>query len=174
MFSEPQRVYNIIYTASMKRKRKADVGIRQAKKPKHASAGQCANATPEGVEHPVLCRLYPQLLTLRQYLLSQLPTSSKKRRRRISQFGLTKHVCDSELTRRDDAELRHLLDSTLIGLSPKTYKPNGHEDYRARDIESFSQQLPESTVGSNFNPVHFLQPEVSLFFLLAFSLCPCP
>jgi hypothetical protein len=158
----------------MKRKRKADVGIRQAKKPKHASAGQCANATLEGVEHPVLCRLYPQLLTLRQYLLSQLPTSSKKRRRRISQFGLTKHVCDSELTRRDNTELRHLLDSTLIGLSPKTYKPNGHEDSRARDIESFSQQLPESTVGSNFNLVYFLQPEVSFFFLLAFSLCPCP
>ena len=158
----------------MKRKRKADVGITQAKRPKHASTGQCVNATLESVEHPVLCRLYPQLLTLRQYLRSQLPASSKKRRRRISQFGLTKHVCDSELTRRDDAELCHLLDSTLIGLSPKTYKPNGHEDSRARDIENFSQQLPEPTVSSNFNAVYFLQPEVSLFFLLVFSFCPCP
>lgn len=148
----------------MKRKRTADVGDRQAKKPKDG-LNQSTFATPSSIEHPVLRRLYPQLLTLRLYLLSRLPTSSKKRRRRISQLGLAKDGRNSGLTRDDDAALVRLLDSTLIGLSSKAANPNNDGAARARDIECFSQQLPDSTAGSDFNPGYFMQPETVDFVI---------
>lgn len=39
------------------------------------------------VEHPTLCLYYPRVSTLRNYLLSNLPASSRSRRRRITSIG---------------------------------------------------------------------------------------
>ncbi|KAF2499750.1 hypothetical protein BU16DRAFT_282302 [Lophium mytilinum] len=127
-----------------------------------APSSQSALATPQGVVHPVLQRLYPQLQTLRQYLLSRLPASSKKRRRRIEQLGQSP---DPNPSPDEDAALGLLLDATLVGL-PKAGQSEFDKDAIARDIESFSQQLPESTLFLSSNPGHFLQPEVCFFSLI--------
>ncbi|KAF2810104.1 uncharacterized protein BDZ99DRAFT_304375 [Mytilinidion resinicola] len=126
-----------------------------------APSSQSALATPQSVVHPVLQRLYPQLHTLRQYLLSWLPASSKKRRRRIEQLGLSP---DATASPGEDAALGLLLDTTLIGL-PKADQSEADKDALARDMESFSQQLPESTLFLSSNPGHFLQPETVDFVI---------
>jgi hypothetical protein len=139
----------------MKRKRSAHMsgGSRKKARP----------ATPSGPDHPVLQRLYPQVLTLRHYLSSQLPKSSKNRRRRISQLGLTTPVVqDHAPTREIDIELGQLLDSTLVGCSLHIDSTNQEQESRERnrEIESFTQQRSQNNTGGTFKPGYFLQSEV--------------
>lgn len=138
----------------MKRERSAHVVGRPPKRARPA-ADQSAVATPPGVDHPVLRRLYPGVLSLRHYLLSRLPASSKYRRRRLTQLGLHHHA-----QHHLDADLAQLLDATLIGI-PRTADAAGQDEAakdRARDIDTFSQQL--SSAGT-FKPGYFLQSEVT-------------
>jgi hypothetical protein len=148
----------------MKRKRAAHVGDRHRKRSRPAS-DQSAIATTPGVDHPVLRRLYPEVVTLRHYLLSRLPGTSKNRRRKISQLGLPNPNGSPAATRGPDVELGQLLDSTLVGVPVKgdTEVPDDSADARDRDIELFSQQLPDCATGSTFKPGYFLQPEVGVF-----------
>lgn len=50
------------------------------------------------VKHPLLRLYYPQVLTLRNYLLSRLPLSSKSRRRRVATAGTQCGTSDHVLT----------------------------------------------------------------------------
>lgn len=127
-------------------------------------AGQSATATrAAAIDHPVLQRFYPRLLTLRHYLLSVLPNSSKNRRRKLAQLGrpiATKEPAHSTCT--PDVELGQLLDSIVIG-QHKTTKTKDDEQLakeRSRDIETFTQQLSPPITGGTFRPGQFLQSEV--------------
>lgn len=159
----------------MKRKRNSHGGDRHSKQPRLTTTSvspsdQSAPATPSNINHPVLRRLYPEVFTLRHYLLARLPTSSKNRRRRISQLGQNSIVPDGATTTTAadtdggvDVELAHLLDSTLVGVPQRavaTEHREESEDTRTKDITTFSQQLSACASGSTFNPGYFLQTEV--------------
>ncbi|KAH7072960.1 hypothetical protein BKA63DRAFT_54667 [Paraphoma chrysanthemicola] len=148
----------------MKRKRDSHASGAPHKKARRADpVGQSANATPTSTDHPVLRRLYPEVWTLRHYLLSQLPRSSKNRRRRLCQLGLTPPAGDGEPTSDIDRELGQLLDSTLIGCSSDASSgPAAQtEEDREREIKSFTQQRSQSTSGATYEPGYFRQSEQS-------------
>lgn len=123
---------------------------------------QSANATPPSIEQPVLQRFYPQLLTLRHYLLSVLPKSSKNRRRKLAQLGRPIAAKDAPSACALDIELGHLLDSTVIGKHEIGKIENEEELTRERvkDIEIFTQQLSPALTESTFKPGYFLQSGV--------------
>lgn len=143
----------------MKRKAASHASGGARKKARRAdAAGQSDTATRAGPGHPVLRRLYPKVVTLRHYLLSKLPKSSKNRRRRISQLGPAQ---DDAPTCDVDNDLVRLLDSTLVGCSdstPSTQEQSAKE--RGREIERFTQKCSQSISGGTFKPGYFLQCEV--------------
>ena len=121
------------------------------------------------IEHPLLSLYYPQVLTLRNYLLSRLPLSSKSRRRKIASAGThcetSADVKASEDTRNpprieDDRALAKLLDATLVGRF-HTQWPN-QDDSRVKGLAAFSQKV-NSTVGSSAGGSTCSQSEVCTF-----------
>ncbi|KAF2112366.1 hypothetical protein BDV96DRAFT_159612 [Lophiotrema nucula] len=147
----------------MKRKRSARVGARPLKRP-----NQSAIATTPDVDHPVLRRLYPEVLSLRHYLLSKLPGSSKNRRRKLSQLGTSdpsQEPAATTSTCNVDSDLGSLLDSTLVGVFPTNGGTSREDAARARnrDIQSFSQHLSNYSTGGTYKPGYFLQSEVGSF-----------
>ena len=95
-------------------------------------------------------------------MLSRLPGSSKNRRRRISHLGQSTLKLDLV-----DRELAGLLDSTLVGVAPKTIAvalTNAQPPCtRDEDLLSFSQQLPDCATGGTFQHGYFLQSEVGQY-----------
>lgn len=66
----------------------------------------------DAVKHALLAQYYPNILTLRQYLLHNLPPASRTRRKKIEAFQAD--VSDADTSIR--VQLAKLLDTTLIGL----------------------------------------------------------
>jgi hypothetical protein len=145
----------------MKRKRSSHGGGGARKKARHAM-DQSANATPSAATHPVLQRLYPQVFTLRHYLLSRLPSASTTRRRRISQLGHATAAQGTNPTHDLDIEVAQLLDSALVGtlVNPGTDNVAHGDEERDQDIEAFTQQRSQCTPGGTFKPGYFIQTEV--------------
>ncbi|CAI6341564.1 unnamed protein product [Periconia digitata] len=161
----------------MKRKGSANVGSRPSKRPRQA-ANQSPTATTSCIQHPVLARLYPKVVSLRHYLLSQLPTSSKNRRRKIAHLGV-QQVPDNGDDKNDnsvdistsaiDTEVAKLLDSILVGVASKhvtdativTDIAKEHD----QDLQTFSQQLSSGSTGGTFKPGYFLQAEIVDFVI---------
>lgn len=76
--------------------------------------------SPDAVKHALLAQYYPTTLTLRQYVLDNLPASSRLRRRKIAAIG-TEHVDGAEAAKLVPdpgvrAQLATFLDTTLVGL----------------------------------------------------------
>ena len=126
--------------------------------------------------HATLCLYYKQILTLREYLLSQLPKSSKKRRRRIASVGRNLEETptaskipsvNSKLDEADYAEppfhdggddsLTHLLDQTLVCSIDGSLAQN--RAYKPKDLEAFSQQI-SLTAGSSVGESASTQSEL--------------
>lgn len=145
----------------MKRKHGAPTGGRPCKKARR-TVDQSAPATPSAVEHPVLRRLYPQVLTLRQYLLVQLPRSSKNRRRKLDQIGRPTAAHNATSPLEVDVEVGRLLDSALVTtLAASDGGLLEHETkQREQEIQSFTQQRSPGTAGGTFKPGYLLQSEV--------------
>ncbi|OTB18264.1 hypothetical protein K445DRAFT_245405 [Daldinia sp. EC12] len=97
---------------------------------------------PPQTQHPVLNQFYPQVLTLRNYVLSRLPITSRLRRKKVATVGIGNHIPDSPLS---DVErsLGSLLDDTLVGVQTQLRDPeeNCFEGWKA-----FSQKGDESHV----------------------------
>lgn len=96
---------------------------------------------PNHTAHPVISLYYREVLTLRHYLLRQLPTSSKSRRRRIASLG------SSTVPEHGETKpLSDLLDATLVGVlkqpSPKV------DSERQRDYRAFTQSQSRSVLVS--------------------------
>lgn len=124
---------------------------------------QSATATPAAIEQPVLQRFYPRLLTLRHYLLSVLPKSSRNRRRKLAQLGRPIATKKATATSESDVGLAQLLDSTVIG-EHKAANVDDEEQLtreRNKDISTFTQQLSPTGTGGTYKPGYFLQSEVS-------------
>ncbi|KAI1356484.1 hypothetical protein F5Y01DRAFT_78865 [Xylaria sp. FL0043] len=97
--------------------------------------------TKPRLRHPVLSQYYPHVQSLREYIITQLPPSSRIRRRKISAIGIVNKSHSSPLT---DIErsLGALLDNTLIGYpNPKAEegisRMDGWKDFSQRGDESY-------------------------------------
>ncbi|KAL8798147.1 MAG: hypothetical protein Q9182_006915 [Xanthomendoza sp. 2 TL-2023] len=104
------------------------------------------------LSHPTLSLYYPQVLTLRGYLLSKLPATSKTRKRKIA------HTGHSDGTKKDPVKVNHgpytqssqrsgldavadlakLLDGTLVCARP--HEPSLAWQTREKEFQTFSQR----------------------------------
>ena len=102
------------------------------------------------VKHPALGLYYRSILTLRDYLLSRLPTTSKSRRRKLlSTFSGRPDIqcsnAESSMLSDEKQCLHQLLNSTLVcTIDEQPPRPTS----RLKDFEVFSQHL-SLTAGSN-------------------------
>ncbi|KAJ5717406.1 Telomere reverse transcriptase [Penicillium malachiteum] len=106
--------------------------------------------------HPVISLYYRQVLSLRQYLLSQLPTTSKLRRRRITSLR-------SAPDRSNIQPLVDLLDTTVVGVlkeSSPTVQSERQKEYRA-----FTQSQSRSVLVSTDTGPTSAQSEVVDFVI---------
>jgi hypothetical protein len=143
---------------SSKRKRKR-VGAAHAGDQKTSSKriklGNRVLPSQESCQHPVLSFYYPQVLTLRSYLVARLPPSARLRRKRLLSLPQWRGPSDQEQEQHqhqraseDEIELSaliHLLDTVLVG-----YSPDLSIDFEQviRDFASYSQSSATSTLGS--------------------------
>ncbi|KAI1760461.1 hypothetical protein GGR53DRAFT_509611 [Hypoxylon sp. FL1150] len=97
---------------------------------------------PLQTQHAVLSQFYSQVLTLRQYVLSRLPPTSRLRRRKVTAVGIIDKTPGSP-TSDIERSLGVLLDSTLIGVPKESVTL---EDDRLEGWKNFSQKGDESYV----------------------------
>jgi hypothetical protein len=146
----------------MKRKYSAH-GCGGVRKKARGAVDQSSLVTTTNADHPVLQRLYSKVLTLRQYLLSRLPNTSKNRHRKISQLGRATPAQDTSTTDHHDTDVVQLLDSALVcttGVHAETDEHANFTEEREKDIEAFTQQRSQSTPGGTFKPGYYMQSEV--------------
>ena len=108
------------------------------------------------VKRALLAQYYCPVLTLREYLLSKLPSTSKVRRKKIRSCG-----CKSQRgVGEDERELSSFLDQTLVGVS----RHDLSADNRRQQWTAFSQRADESvSTLSNLSGIgQFSQSEVRL------------
>jgi telomerase reverse transcriptase len=103
------------------------------------------------IKHALLAQYYPQVLSLREYLLSKLPTASKVRRKKILFAG---RRSDSK---QSDKNLARFLDETLIGVCDG--HGISHQD-RWRQWTAFSQKADESAFANLSGVGVYSQSEV--------------
>lgn len=127
-------------------------------------------------QHHLLALYYPNVRTLRDYILEQLPARSKARRRKIAtlgqkqpragkrgSFGVEPHQPTQERwVLSEDAEKRllRLLDKTLVGYGQPLLSETESEAARARDRLHFSQHV-SSTAACTAGESSISQSDVS-------------
>lgn len=98
--------------------------------------------------HPLISLYYPRVLTLRQYLLQQIPVSSKARRRRIAAVRVDE--TNQGLLHGDSTtpvhEVANLLDNTLVGVLKEW--PSTSSVETRRKLARFTQSLSRSQLDS--------------------------
>ncbi|GAQ05707.1 hypothetical protein ALT_3028 [Aspergillus lentulus] len=102
--------------------------------------GASARKEKDGHSHPVISLYYRQVVTLRQYLLQQIPVTSKSRRRRIASIRsdpLTQRQGDDSSGERQVQDLARVLDTTLVGVLNETSPAVTQE--RRRGFAAYSQ-----------------------------------
>ncbi|KAI0535755.1 hypothetical protein GGR58DRAFT_426113 [Xylaria digitata] len=104
--------------------------------------GSSQSSMSSRFQHPVLCQYYPHVQSLREYIITQLPPSSKIKRRKVSSVGIVTKPFGAPLS---DAErsLGSLLDTTLVGRLNLTTEEVPH---RMDEWKNFSQRGDESYV----------------------------
>lgn len=156
----------------MGRKRKrptSDVAVVDGcqKRPKSTAKDHTTfHAATGSTSHPVLSLHYPRVLTLRNYLLSKLPPSSRSRRRQVALLGSTELAVDATVPPDANPEkcsdsrkaLADLLDSTLVGIRHEL-EPDV-EDTRHRDFIAHTQSQSKLTGISSLNGANSSQSEV--------------
>lgn len=144
----------------------ASCGGRLVKQLRKGNAGNLQ--PPDVVKHALLSQYYPIILTLRQYVLASLPTSSKIRRRKVSAVGKADQAA-AEDTRpgpqepeedldNASASLARLLDTTLVAthVYPTAFG-EAQPDGRFQRWHEYSQKGDDSSVtlsGGVANAVH--------------------
>jgi hypothetical protein len=115
-------------------------------------------------QHSVLLLYYPNILSLRAYVLSRAAALSKTRKRVIARLGtqLQDHPKGGVLgaNTEDDRRLAGLLDTTLIGFWSHQKSAIEERDARAKDFAQYSQHIG-STVGGSLGECSVSQSEVS-------------
>jgi telomerase reverse transcriptase len=145
-------------------------GKRKRSRPSHRAEGdqkrqktsEPANSKDSVVKEALLAQFYPQVLSLRQFLISKLPPTSKVRRKKIFSVGKKP---DSEA----DQKLSKFLDQTLIGVSK--HKGVSQEE-RWQQWTTFSQKADDSISFANVTGVGiFSQSEVGTFIYILILIC---
>lgn len=139
----------------MKRKRKSHTKDSSAKRQRIGGNGRPAVV-------PLLEQYYHEVHSLRTYLVSRLPKSSKKRRRRLLHYGI-QPVQDESILLVDS--VTQLLDTILVGTAK--HIPTKELEQLDHDISVFTKQVSESDVSITPNAGHLKQCEVGL-------QCSCP
>ena len=151
-------------TRKRKRANTLSSGVVVPRSLKHLKV-RCESGNSFGaVQHPTLDLYYTQTLTLRDYLLSKLPKTSKGRRRKLAGAGdhastnrdgefvrlgaqkSTKDPPTSSPSSNGDDDLARTLDSTLV-CNNSTFT-SGFNQVRTKDFQIFSQQLSSSAASS--------------------------
>jgi telomerase reverse transcriptase len=132
----------------MKRKRKSHTTSASVKK-------QRTNDNRQPPIVPLLQQYYHEVHSLRTYLVSCLPKSSKKRRRRLLRYGVQPSQDESILV--DDGTIQ-LLDTIQVG----TAKHIAAQDLEQLDQDTsvFTQQVSESDISISPSAGHLRQSEV--------------
>ncbi|QDS67468.1 hypothetical protein FKW77_000863 [Venturia effusa] len=139
-----------------KRRRPSQHG-KVSKKPKILSAesteqkSSCAN-------HPVLKHYFRNVLTLREYIVSQFALTKNPREEYISRYGIP------GWSQQDTQAIGNLLDTTTVAFNDVKNR-SSLQERRARDLAIFTQQLPSSTLGNNADPGNPLQTEAVYFVI---------
>ena len=152
----------------MTRKRKR-TGTLVASSSKRVQGRQEGISPQVSTTHPTLSLYYPQVLTLRDFLISKLPKAARARRRKIAYLGrlspAPSATGDGPLapdrsfnigslagdgSHVADACLSHLLDSVLVCAAVDAL-PGPSQSSRAQDFDLFSQQVT-LTAGESCTP----------------------
>ncbi|KAK6429339.1 Telomerase reverse transcriptase [Oleoguttula sp. CCFEE 5521] len=127
-----------------------------------SSKRQCSTRTeigavrdPNHPTKPLLAQYYGEVHNLRTYLVSRLPKSSKKRRRRVLQYGREDAPSSASVV---DTELARLLDTIIVGTSDHVAIAT-HADVE-NDISVFTQQLTETDISVLSNTGSLQQSEI--------------
>lgn len=133
-------------TNAMKRKRQSRTCQRENKRIKQDDAHR------ERPTQPLLRNYYPEVVTLRQYLVSRLVNSSKRTRRRLQQYGRDEAQAD--------ARVSNLLDTTIVGAFERVRFPTEESPSIEHEITLFSQHV--ASCGTNVTLTHgeFKQAQV--------------
>jgi telomerase reverse transcriptase len=121
-----------------------------SKKPKISAADTL-------VRRDLLERCYARVSTLREHIISKLPSSSRLRRRKISSLGRSTSPPDLE------THLAHVLDTSLV--CPNV-DAKDTEDTRWQQWLSFSQKGDESyvSISNGINGSIYSQSEVCMLY----------
>jgi hypothetical protein len=142
-----------------KRKRPAR-NTNPTKKPKIEPSIITGQLKYTSANHPVLKHYFRGVLTLREYLVSQLSLTKNHRADHIAEYEKSSnfgslHYADS---------VGNLLDNAIVGFNGVKNRSSLHER-RAQELAVFTQQLPSSTLGSNTDPGGALQIEAVYFVI---------
>ena len=145
---------------SRKRARKTSIATRDARKRLKIECDE--NTWSTLVEHPTLCLYYHRVMTLRDFLLASLPSTSRTKRRKIASIGRNERHITRDIRKSDPSLqarspnqsileeercLATLLDYTLV-CAVRDKSPILKEPLE-KDFASFSQQVNLSTGSSN-------------------------
>ena len=128
----------------MKRKRKCRT------KSDEASVKKAKVTSEENLEtfsHPVLNVFYPKVWTLHEYLLSQLPKSSRRRRQKLWRTAAAPKNEADDAERALQQAVSELLEHAVVGSSD--IDEIKQDEGRDQDFHHFSQGLVGSTLGSS-------------------------
>jgi telomerase reverse transcriptase len=146
------------------------VGKRKRPRPNHRVHGaqkrqkisERSNSQDLVVKEAVLAQFYPQVLSLRDFLISKLPANSKVRRKKILSVGKKP---DSEA----DQKLSKHLDQTLVGVSKQVVIS---QQERWHQWATFSQKADDSVSFANLTGAGmFSQSEVGTCYLCFDCYC---
>lgn len=118
------------------------------------------------VSKSLLSQYYLEVLTLREYLLSKLPPSSKVRRKKILSLNCHKPCTCVDETELEDVALSRYLDQTLVGVA-EGFETTKDERWKQWSTFSQSADNSESTVRSSKGDGECSQSEVRITWLLA-------
>ncbi|KXX74891.1 Telomerase reverse transcriptase [Madurella mycetomatis] len=124
----------------MPRKRNRSEGDRSSRPAKHVKRANAACDTTIG--HTLLTQYYSEIQTLRQYVISKLPASSRLRRKKITSVGRGASPPNQSHTEEERA-IGELLDSTIVASRQHAGDTEGH---RWEQWVRFSQKGDESYV----------------------------
>ncbi|PWY77241.1 hypothetical protein BO94DRAFT_472976 [Aspergillus sclerotioniger CBS 115572] len=155
-----------------KRKRpvKGDRASNKSSQADLATASTCfknksslGRAHAEEHAHPVISLYYPQVVTLRQYLLRQIPLSSRSRRRRIVSIRDDQPPVRISNDGHSGAQLAKLLDTTLVGIL--TESPPTCNEERRQELAAFTQSQSRSELISTDTGPPCAQAEIVDFVI---------
>lgn len=120
-------------------KRQAESNINSAAPAKRPRCGpnEHVNRHRGTISHSLLDQYFADVLTLREYALSRLPSTSRIRRKKISRVGRGQGPLSETETR-----LSHLLDTTLVGAQERA---NDQSDEKWKELVT-SQTGDDSNV----------------------------